>query len=215
MTLDLNFSAFCGIALPILVFAGIVALVLVLNYTSRQARLKAWGELAGNTGLTCESGGVFSPIRVTGTYRGHGLILDTFTRSSGKNSQTYTRILLSANNPSNLALAIYEEGVMSKVGKALGMQDIQVGDADLDRRFIVKGRPEDAVVNLFAFGNLRQRLLDARSLNLTLNGDQVRFEARGVELDIGRLQSLFDLMSELADAVEKVGAYSYAQPYSG
>lgn len=207
---DSNLNALLGLALPILIFVGIVVLVLALNYYGRQARLKAWGELASNTGLTCDSGGLFAPIRVTGLYRGHGLTLDTFTRSSGRHSETYTRIMLSASNPSNLALTIYEEGVMSKVGKALGMQDIQVGDADLDRRFIIKGRPEDAVVNLLASGSLRQRLLDARSLNLTLNGDQVRFEARGVELDTGRLQSLFDLMSDLAEAVEGVGAYSYS-----
>jgi hypothetical protein len=213
---DSNFIPLFGFTLPILVFAAVIAIVLVVNYYGRQSRLRAWGELASNTGLTCESGGFFSPIRVTGMYRGHGLVLDTFTRSSGKSSQTYTRIVLSANNPSDLSLAIYEEGVMSKIGKALGMQDIQLGDADLDQRFIIKGRPEEAIVNLLAFGSLRQKLLDARSLNLALDGQQVHFEERGVELDIGRLQFLFDLMSDLAEAIERAGGTAYSfRPYTG
>lgn len=206
-----NSNFLTAFGLPASVIVAVVAVLAIIAYLRYQARQRAWSELAARTGLTLEPAG-FLGLRlcVTGDYRGHTLTLDTFTRSSGKNSTTYTRIVLSVNNTASLRLALYEENILSPLGKALGVQDIQVGDAELDRRFMIKGQPEDVIVSLLTFGGLRDKLLQARSLNLKVEGQELHFEKRGVESDVDRLQFLFDLLSELAEAIERVGGPAFA-----
>jgi len=200
-----DFTLLATTLLPFLLVIGLLVIFGVIAYLRRQARQQAWGELAARTGLTFESGGLFSPMRVTGTYRGHPLTLDTFTRSTGKNSTTYTRIQMGANNPSALSLAIYDENVLSKVGKALGMQDIQTGDDELDRRFTIKGQPEPMIASLFTSIGLRQKLLQARSVHVEVRGQQVYWQQRGAESNADHLQFLFDLLGDLAEAVDRAG----------
>jgi hypothetical protein len=189
----------------VLLIVAVIALSLGWTYSRRQARLKAWRELAERMGLTWEPGSLLGhPPYVKGKYRGHELTLDTFRRGSGRNSTTYTRIILFVNNQSNLYLTLYEESVFSKIGKLFGAQDIQVGDEEIDRRFMIKGQPEDSVTRLLTPISLRQKLLEARSVNLEVDGRELHFEKKGEESDVNYLQFLFDLLSDLAEAVERI-----------
>lgn len=182
---------------------GMVALGVGMAYASRQARAKAWGELARRTGLALEQGSFFVPPRLTGGYRGHSLTLDTFTRGSGKSSNTYTRIVIFVNNQANIYLALYEEGLFSKIGKFFGAEDVQIGDEEVDRRFILKSRPENFAARLFTSINLRSKLLQARAANIEVDGRELYFEQRGAERNTDYLQFLFDMLSDLADLVER------------
>jgi len=200
-----DFTLLATTLLPFLLVVGMLVIFAVLAYRRRQARQQAWSELAVRTSLTFEPGGLLSPMRVTGTYRGRPLTLDTYTRSSGKSSTTYTRIRLGVNNPSALSLAIYDENVLSKLGKALGMQDIQVGDDELDRRFTFKGQPQPVIASLLTSIGLRQKLLEARSVHVEVKGQEVYWQQRGAESNADYLQFLFDLLSDLAEAVDRAG----------
>jgi hypothetical protein len=201
-----DFTLLVTTLLPFLIVISLLVLFGVIAYLRRQARQQAWSELAARTGLTFEPGGIFAPMVVAGNYRGRPLTLDTFTRRTGKNSTTYTRIQLGANNPSALSLAIYDENVLSKLGKALGMQDIQTGDDELDRRFTIRGQPEPMIISLLASISLRQQLLQARSVHVEVKGQQVYWQQRGAESNADYLQFVFDLLSDLAEAVGRTGA---------
>ena len=205
-----DFTLLATTLLPFLLVVGMLVIFAVLAYRRRQARQQAWSELAVRTSLTFEPGTLFSPMRVTGTYHGRPLALDTFTRSSGKSSTTYTRIRLGANNPSALSLAIYDENVLSKLGKALGTQDIQVGDDELDRRFTFKGQPQQVIAGLLTSIGLRQKLLEARSVHVEVKGQEVYWQQRGAESNADYLQFLFDLLSDLAEAVDRAGGGAHA-----
>ena len=189
---------------------GILIIVVMLIFGvgiscySLQSRRRAWSELAARTGLTFESGSFWGTPTVTGTYR--GLTLDTFTRSSGKSSTTYTRIVLFVNNQANLYLAMYEETIFSKIGKFFGTQDIQIGDDEFDRRFMIKGQPEEDVTRLLNDSTLRTKIMAARSLNIEVDGRELHFEERYVNLDLDYTQSLFDLLTDIAVGVEQIEA---------
>lgn len=194
------------VLLECLFFVSILGLALGVGYYSRKRQQQAWSDLAAQTGLTFEAGGYFGPApRVTGAYRGHTLTLDTFTRGSGKSRTTYTRIVLFVNNAANIYLTLYQESVFSKIGKFFGMQDIQVGDEEVDRRFIIKGRPENFAASLFTSISLRERLLQARVLNVEVDGRELTFEQVGVLKDAEYLKFLFDLLSDVAERVERAG----------
>lgn len=192
-----------------------IAFIFVAIYFSRRAREKAWRELADSTGLTYESGGFLGSSRVTGTYRSHSLTLETFTRGTGKSRTTYTRIVLFVNNQTGAYLALYEEGFFSKIGKFFGMQDIQIGDEELDQRFIIKSRPESYAAGLLRVGGLRQRLMEMRPLNIELDGRELHFEQVGVLKNLDYLRSLFDLLSDLAGAIERTGGEGYFDAPAG
>jgi hypothetical protein len=182
---------------------GMLAVGLGTAYATRRARLRAWEELARRTGLAFEPGGYFTTPTLTGSYRGHQITLDTFKRSSGRSSTTYTRIVVFVNNQESIYLALYEEGVFSKIGKFFGTEDVQVGDEEVDRRFIIKSRPETFAARVFTSINLRGQLLKARHVNIEIDGREIYLEERGDLTDADYIQFLFDLLSELADFVER------------
>lgn len=110
---------------------------------------------------------------------------------------------MTVDNPAGLHLDLSGEGALGKIGKRLGAQDIQVGDAEIDRRFMIKGDMEDEIRRIFASETLREKLLALPSLNLELDGTILRYEKPGVETGAERLTGLFDLMAELAAAVDR------------
>ncbi len=189
----------------LLIVLGFAALTVVIVYLTIVTRRQAWSQLAERANLQFNRGNFVSHgLSVSGVYQGHNLTLDTFSRSAGRSSATYTRIVLNLNQPANLDLTLSTEGLFSKVGKLLGMQDIQAGDEALDQRYMIKGQPENLVLSVLQSYDLRQRLLEAPSLYLHVHGQQVYYEKRGFERNENNLIALFDLMNSLAAAVERL-----------
>jgi len=190
--------------LLILAMFAFLAIFIAVAYWSRQRHNRAWEDFATRTGLAFEPGRLLGAPRVQGSYRGHSLLVDTYTVHHGKSSTTYTRIALGLNRPTGLALILYNEGVFAKLGKILGGQDIQTGDAELDERFVIKGQPEQAIRTLFVTGGWTQKLHGARAVHIEVDAQSVRFRTTGVIRDVDYLQSLLDMLGTLADSVEHV-----------
>lgn len=60
---------------------------------------------------------------------------------SGKSKQVVTRIVVD-NTPWNFDFRMGKEHFFSKAGKMLGMQDIEFGDAEFDKNFLLKSKDE-------------------------------------------------------------------------
>lgn len=106
---------------------------------------QAWATAAREHGLRCSPGNLFSGPKLTGTIAGIHVVVDTFRRSSGKNSRTYTRYRAHFPRPLGLGLRLTQEGLFSGVSKFFGRQDIQVGDRIFDQTMLIQGTHEDAV----------------------------------------------------------------------
>jgi len=204
MDLDLeSLVPFGLLAAQFVCMIGMIGGAAGLAYFRLQARRRAWDALASSMGLTLEPGSFFTSPRVTGTYRRHMLTLDTFSRGSSKSRTTYTRIVVFVDNRANLYLALYEEGVFSKIGKFFGQEDVQIGEEEIDRRFIIKSRPETFAARLVTSINLRSKLLQARSINVEVDGRELYYEQRGTETDADYLRFLLDMLMDLAEFVER------------
>ena len=188
--------------IEIIVFVGIVAAAIVVFYFIQRSRKQAWSGLAAQTGLAFEGIGLFSQARVTGMYRGRNIVLETFT-TGGKNSKICTRVVASVANASSIRLKLGEEGILAKIGKKMGGQDIQTGDAALDRRFLIKGEPEAEIRSLLLASDVRQRLLSLPQLSVEVNGGEIRYEQYAFEKNAKRLQEVFDLLCVLGEGIEK------------
>jgi hypothetical protein len=128
----------------VVILVGIFALAWYLN----KRKSEAWKVLANDLGLTMSGGGMFSRPEIGGIYQGSQTRIYTYTTGSGKNRHTYTRISLYLARPLNLGLRVYKEGFLSKIGKAIGTQDIQTGDEAFDAAVMIKGNDEMAVVDV-------------------------------------------------------------------
>ena len=189
--------------------AVVFGAVLLFTYLQQRARVRAWSELASELGLVCKPGrNAWSQVAVQGDYQGHALTMDAYTHTTGtgksRHSETFTRIVMPVNSPAGLRLELSREGLFAKVGKRLGAQDIQTGDPEIDQRLVIKGQPEEMVRRVLTSGSLRQQLLSASSLDLTLENGEIRYRKPGVERDGERLRSTFDLLSALAKEVEQL-----------
>jgi len=143
---------------PVLIVALVVGFlildvgVLVLVFKTRGRRMTAvnlhfrW--LADTLGLSLrENEPLFptiaffsfltAPPRVEGPRRGCDMSIYHWS-TGGKNSTTYSTVRIDLENPKGLTASFSREGLLSKLGKGLGMQDVQTGDDQFDKLFIIK-----------------------------------------------------------------------------
>ena len=77
------------------------------------------------------------------------------TISSRYSTTTFLEIKLS--RPTNQKMKVYKEGYASKVGKLIGMQDIEIRDVYFDDEVILKGTDEAFIRKILTFG-IREKL---------------------------------------------------------
>jgi hypothetical protein len=83
----------------------------------------------------------------------------TYHTSGSKNEVQYTDIILMLEKPLGFGLKITPEGFFSKIGKAFGMQDMQLGDLEFDSKYIIKSDNETALLNLLT-PNLKRLIVE-------------------------------------------------------
>jgi len=87
---------------------------------------------------------------------------------NGRYSVT-TYITLIFDREINLKMNIHKTMPISKLGKALGLKDIELGDQDFDEKIVVKGNDEGKIRQILSF-DIRQKLLSSiLKFNLSFN----------------------------------------------
>lgn len=79
----------------------------------------------------------------------------------GKDSPPQTWVEVTLNQTIEETIRIYRESWASGLGKALGLQDIQIGNDQFDNQFIIKGSDEYFVMNLLTF-DIQNKLIEIR-----------------------------------------------------
>jgi hypothetical protein len=189
----------------IVAFIFIAALVIgliVWVVISRQKPDAAWQQLANEIGAEFVGGGFFRSSKVQTHIKDSIVTLDTYSVPSGDSSDTYTRIRAPFQNRDGFQFTIFRTGLVSKLDKALGAQDIDIGDADFDRDFTIQGNNESRVRALFSNQRIRHLIQMQKSIRLGIRNNELVFEAQGVIKDIERLKSLFELLREVLGRLE-------------
>jgi hypothetical protein len=89
----------------------------------------------------------------------------------GKSKGAGTSATLHYAPREHFVFSIRVEKSVDQIGKALGLQDIQLGDHDFDHRFLIQGTDVGKVRNLFADMKLRDLILTNTVSELRLNVD--------------------------------------------
>jgi hypothetical protein len=144
-----------------------------------------------------------------GTYRDYELYVYRNKRSSSSSpSSSYSvHVQLFFPESAELGLSIYRERFWSKVGKFLGAQDIQCGNADLDPMVMIKAQDEGRARRMVEEPALQEALLD-----LFRHSDGFEVDDHGIEhrtygtqfLEAYEVSDLADRMVDAAEAIVPV-----------
>lgn len=123
----------------IVIVIAFIAFFIPLSIHQAKQTNEAWSGAARQLGLRPQAGGFLSSRKITGSFEGCQIHVDTYTVRNNKNSSTtYTRFRI--HYPSlGMGLKLEEEGFFTGVTKFFGAQDIQVGDGVFDGDVLVKG----------------------------------------------------------------------------
>mgnify|MGYP003574911603 CR=1 FL=1 len=189
------------------------------------SKTEVWQRLCAETGGDYVDGGFWKGDKVQVAHGEWVITLDTYAVSTGKVTVVYTRMRAPYVNPDGFRFTIYRRGFFSEIAKWLGMQDVEVGHAEFDRDFVIKGTDEAKVRALFENARLRELIAAQPEIHLAVKDDEgwggadfpadtdaLSFHVGGIIKDVERLKLLFDLFAETLDQLCRIGSAYEAAP---
>lgn len=81
---------------------------------------------------------------------------------------------------SNFVFAIQTEKFIHQFGKAVGLQDIQIGDRDFDSKFLIQSNSEETLKFILDDAKLRQLMIDEEVTDLRMVTDTHSYDQRWI-----------------------------------
>ena len=184
-----------------------------------------WRQLSAETQAKFVEGGFLKSDKVQATHGQWIVTLDKYVVSTGKVTIVYTRMRAPYVNPDGFRFSVYRHGVFSDLGKLFGMQDVEVGQPEFDRDFIIKGNDEGKLRQLFANPRIRELISGQKEISFSVKDDEgwfgptfpegvdeLAFLVVGVIKDIERLKHLYELFAETLDELCRIGSAYQSDP---
>lgn len=165
-------------------------------YLNRQARSKAWRQLASRIGIKMENHPINGPS-ISGTYRGHALKVFTGTTGTVAGSSGVSHTYINVSNPGLPP----QERVVLQLIKAPHNTDNRSVSELFKESFDVQGSPNNQLAQALTKEDIQSALLDLamqhKRLSITFKGQGVSIEESVNLTDIAYMQSLIDLLVDL------------------
>ena len=197
-------------AIP-LFLGGVIVFVIARLGRGNLSKASTWQEAAAQMGLAYTPGTILKYPCAAGTWNGRAArLFATVVGTPGRGgSRTCTTITLSLNNSKNVAFHLLERNPLRHptgliLNERAASEPIRIGDEAFDQRFRVHCQPPEVARNIFLQSSLPARLMDAPPLQITLAGNELRFQQRFIEADKARLLHLFEILRDLALSVENI-----------
>ncbi len=195
-------------------FGGVFVLIFVLAQRQKRRMVANFEAFAARMG--CQANipqGFFGGFpSCHGTYRNRPLRVFMFTRSSGsgksRSTTTYTAFEIDVDNPDGFEFHIFEQGFFTSMAVKLGMQDIQIGDDEFDKEYIIKSNNESKVIELLT-PMIKQKFMEFADqfpgFGVKLQGAKFYYESAGTmagETFVTRIETMIQFMCDLADQLD-------------
>ena len=190
----------CFVGFVVAVIGGIFFLI----NRSVQGVNRIWGDLGTRSGLTLKPAGIFAQPELNGEFRHRPMRLYTENSVGQGNRTTWTVVGLTVNNPGNSTLEITPSGTVGNfLGKMIKAQDVEIGNPEFDKRFIVKSNPADLAVRLLADSPVQTDIMEIPgTFRIHLEGSSLKYSKTNLEENADFLAKLFNTLSNLADRLE-------------
>ncbi len=207
--------------LAVLIFAGAILLfigALVKLHFDRKGRLRklvsVWGAAAKRLDGKFDAGSmdlsqVGSGFELVATVNDIEVRARTRTEytssSSGSTSQLVVIVSAKATAPQDVSLKVYRETLFSKLARAVGAQDVEIGDAAFDDTFMIKASDE-VFARAWLNSTVRKRLLGASDWSFELKNGRVQARGGlgGVVGDVQAIEPVMRAVAALADGKHAV-----------
>ena len=189
------------------------------------SHVEVWKKVAEETGGQFSDGGFWGKKKVEVRVKEWTITLDTYTVSTGKSHITYTRLRAPYLNQGNFRFTLYRSNFFYEFAKKFGLQDIQIGEPEFDREFIIKSDNAEKIRVLLAYPKLRELISAQPRIHFQSKDDEGRFgtkfrpgvdelyfQAIGVIKDVERLKSLFTLFALTLNYLCQIGSAVEGDP---
>lgn len=199
---------------------------MVFGHLFGASREEMWRKLSAELQGRYVQGSFWKGDRVEAAHGPWLVTLDQHAVSTGDVVLVYTRLRAPFVNASGFRFRIYRKSVLSALGKALGMQDIEIGDAAFDDAFVIQGNDDAKVRALFSSPRIRSLLSAQKDVEFGIRDDEgffgpkfpegtdeLRFLASGVVRDLEALRGLYELFAEVLDELCRMGVAYNVDPH--
>jgi hypothetical protein len=186
----------------ILVLVAIVIVVFVAQANASKKLDETYRRVAQVYGGRCITGGAFSRPSLSFHHQGTLVSID-IQATGGKHKTYYTQVHLAWPDKTTRC-EIYPERFTSRLGKMLGMTDVEIGSPDFDRDFIIAGntvrnlrellRPE-VQADIYRL----RRLLHNDHVYVSIGGGRMLIKKLGLIRDAAKLSDLIEASLDLYD----------------
>ena len=195
-------------------FVGSIALSIAAARRQQRKTRETMAGVAGRLGLELRRRPAtlgFEPSpTVEGRHRDRQVRFFNFTTGSGKSRTTWSAVSAAIGSAGGFALELAPETFLSRIGIALGMQDIKVGDPEFDRAFVVRSN-DPAYASAALLPEIRARLLSERKQgargHLTVKAGEARYAEVGAFADAARIDRLAGMLEVICDLAEVAEVY--------
>ncbi len=196
----------------LIVLGAGVAVYLVSLLIKHQRRWEAqidacWRRVAGRLDGTFHKAVTHwlrgKPRRLVAHVGGLELTADHYTVRSNKSSQTYTRVVGPARAPHAFELKVYASHLLSGLARAIGFQDVAVGDTTFDENFTVKSNDPEAA-ELWLNATVRKAIWEVPDVTLEIARGKITATVRGLIAEPERLTALIHATAAVADGRQRV-----------
>ncbi|HTG75263.1 MAG TPA: DUF3137 domain-containing protein, partial [Terriglobia bacterium] len=184
-------------------------------------RDEIWSALQAQIGAEVVPGGLWQGDRLQAQAGEWTVTLEEHTMASMAGKAPiiihHTRMRAPFSNPGGFRFSIHRASMFSYVGTLLGMQDIQVGHAEFDAEFVIKGNNEKLVQSLCSSERLRALVTVQPKFQLSIHDDEgwfgkkyppevdvLVFDVAEHIRDVERLKGLYDVFAETLHQLSKL-----------
>ena len=191
----------------------------ILRQMFGPSRDEIWAQLAKDLDATLVPGSFMKDSKVTAQVGEWIVTLDTFSVSTGKTQIPFTRLRAPYVNADGLQFWLSRRNFFRDIAKKFGAQDIEIGDLQFDRDFIIKGNNPAKVQFLFANARLRDLIQKQPDITLEVKDDEgwfntkfpegvdeLCFTMQGVVKDVERLKWAFVMFAETLHQLCHIGS---------
>ena len=178
--------------------APIILIVIVVIATAaiygakvhRQKIAAAWAEAAQSLAMSVQHGSAFRNPEINGQVDGMRVKVDTYTRRSGNNSQTFTRYQVRYRS-AGTDFELHRQTGFSTITKLFGAQDVEVGDQRFDDTFVIKSDHPDRIGSALT-PTRRTAILGLASSfpGVKISDTRIQWEKRGVTTNSAQIVTI-------------------------
>jgi hypothetical protein len=173
-----------------------------------------------------EKGGTYLPIgndRVQFPHKDFTITFDAYIHyvvvGGSSYEYEYTRGQVEFFCPDNFKLLITQQGLIDNVAKLFGMQDIQIGDKQFDKNFVIKSNDEPKTLLLLSNSSITKSLQDLKPVRFDITDGEglwdekpeagnfmLYFVLKDKIKHIDQLNKMYSLFSDTIDTLIKLNS---------